>query len=399
MKRGIVMDVRKRRAVVLTKDGEFKKVPLKKYPYVAIGEEVVVPASSAIPLYSKSIPLFSAAAAAAIFLVILLSSFPLSTNDRAVAAFIGLDINPSVEAGINHQLEVIELKALNEDGKKIISQIGSVDEMPLQQLLTAFLAASKSSGYLKKSKDMLVTTTLLDSGASMQQPIASAVDKWKQQNVEGTDLALTTMQGNNEQRQLAHDNGVSTGKYLMYLQAKEGQENMTIDEVKTLSVEQLNNRLNPSEEQMPEMEEPVEVPAAVESVGQADTSGQAQPASTNSVEEQEEVEREVVEMEEGLKSAQFVAPVPNKAVVNEKASQPRKPQLKKEKKKKDKKKQENKMNKEKGPNKVKHIKDYKPGKSHSNVKAKGPQNAPGKNKGNHGNKNEKPGNPHAKKAS
>ncbi|OEH92279.1 anti-sigma factor domain-containing protein [Bacillus solimangrovi] len=307
MKRGIVMDLNNRKAVVLTKDGEFKKVSLKKYPHVTIGDEVVVPESYAFPIYSKSIPVVSATAAAAIFLIILLSSFPLSTGENAVAAFIGLDINPSVEAGINQQLEVIELKALNEDGNKILTKIGSFDDMTLQQLLSTFLTVSKTSGYLDNSKDMLVTTILIDDSGSMEKPIEEVVGSWQEQSVSTAGIAITTMNGNRKQREQARENGLSTGKYLMYLQAKENVP-MTIEEVKTLSVEQLNDKLYPvktleikTTPQEEEQESTEEVPAAVESIGQADSSEESVNKTTQT--SPEKIDIQVQPIDEGLDSS------------------------------------------------------------------------------------------------
>src|SRR6478736_2847585 len=100
MNRGIVMGIEKRHSIVLTPDGEFRRVPSKTG--VSVGDEIQLDVTSRIRkpkmLYSMG---FGAAAVVLLLFVPLFMS--LRTPESPVVAYLTMDINPSIEIGVDDQ--------------------------------------------------------------------------------------------------------------------------------------------------------------------------------------------------------------------------------------------------------------------------------------------------------
>src|SRR5690242_7947470 len=116
MNRGIVMEIYKRHLVVLTPDGQFRKVPARKM--AVVGEEIrfAEPVAYRRPRALRSAMIGASA-------VLLLLCVPLFAKQYAsgapVVAYLTMDINPSVELGVGDDDRVMELRAVNSDGAKV----------------------------------------------------------------------------------------------------------------------------------------------------------------------------------------------------------------------------------------------------------------------------------------
>lgn len=250
MKRGIVMEVDRKRAIVLTKDGGFEKVRLQKGQMVQIGEEILVPAKQEKKKLPFFLPSFSAAAAAVIVFVLFFSGFtPFGNQDTALAAYVSVDINPSLEVGVNRALEVLDYTALNEDGNVLIGDFEKYKYMPLSQFMETVVALSEEQGYLAENKDMLVTATVLLKEKEYAQELSKSLEESVQtvqtkSESAGKDFHVTVLEGDQQKREEAMSNGLSTGKYMVYLGAVEKGNDLTIDQVREMSVTQLNEKVN-----------------------------------------------------------------------------------------------------------------------------------------------------------
>src|SRR5690606_23345105 len=115
MNRGIVMESGRRSTVVMTPDGEFVKISGSGW---AIGEEISFEREARRQARRRS---FLLTASAAVILPVAFTVPGLQLYDRPhVAAYVTLDINPSVELGVDNNRGVVELHALNPDGETVI---------------------------------------------------------------------------------------------------------------------------------------------------------------------------------------------------------------------------------------------------------------------------------------
>lgn len=240
MKQGIVMEIKNRKAIILTKEGAFEKVPLKKGQHVEIGSEMIVPAKT-IHLSLGTKRLAISIAAAVIFLLFFNQFWLTKQSDLAIAAYVGLDINPSLEIGVNKELNVVEVIPLNEDGKKIIGQIqGNYENQPLAQFIEQTIKLAQKDGYLDQNKDILLTTTMIEESAkdSIEKNLVSI-----KKEIEVKGLAVNTLKGDQTIRKEAKNAGLSTGKYMIY---KNSKNTITLDEAKELSVTQIYEKVKPN---------------------------------------------------------------------------------------------------------------------------------------------------------
>ncbi|WP_458411999.1 anti-sigma factor domain-containing protein [Schinkia sp. CFF1] len=240
MKHGIVMRIRKRKAVVLTKDGAFQTISVKKGQHIEIGSEVDVPAPVANYFFSSSgkRAAFSIVAAVVILFVLFSQLSMFTQSNLAVAAYIGVDINPSLEIGVTDKLKVVEVNPINDDGKKIMKQIQEdYQGKSLSEFINDTMELAQKDGYLKENHDVLLTTTMVDKKA--ESSIEENLHEIKKV-IEKNGVAVTTLKGDENTRKEAKDKGISTGKYLIY---KKAHDTLTLDETKNLSITQIYDKL------------------------------------------------------------------------------------------------------------------------------------------------------------
>ncbi|WP_277678137.1 anti-sigma-I factor RsgI family protein [Gracilibacillus dipsosauri] len=123
MKKGIIVEHKKRYSIVMDRQGLFHKVrPLQKEE---IGMEIQFKSKSYI--WDHILPLFRGVpfkiATMAIICVLLLSPIYLWVSKEDVYAVVSIDINPSINVSIDQNFQVLKLEALNEDAEQVVSQI------------------------------------------------------------------------------------------------------------------------------------------------------------------------------------------------------------------------------------------------------------------------------------
>ena len=131
MRKGIIVEKNNRYITLLTPDGDFIHLLNRKQEY-SIGQEVFYTKKDIIEKYGtnpfsvilQNRTLGVIALAVAILLLIVV---PFSENDE-IYAYVSLDINPSVEIGINDELKVIDIISYNDEAKELTNhcRIGKV---------------------------------------------------------------------------------------------------------------------------------------------------------------------------------------------------------------------------------------------------------------------------------
>lgn len=246
MKQGIVMEIRNKHAIVLTKDGTFERISLKKGQPVEIGSEIDVPAAKPLGFSRAQRVVFSFASVAAILLLVFTQLPLLKQSNLAVAAYVSLDINPSLEVGVSETLNVVEVIPINEDGQKIVDQMeDGYRGKALAEFVDYTMELAEEDGYLKENKDVLLTTTTINKKA--EGKLEKNLNEIKKE-IENDGVAVATLKGDEKSRKEAKDLGVSLGKYLIY---KESKESLSIEETKDLSVTQIYKKLEEKKNTQP----------------------------------------------------------------------------------------------------------------------------------------------------
>ncbi|WP_285879517.1 anti-sigma factor domain-containing protein [Neobacillus mesonae] len=203
---------------LLTPEGEFLRARRQDGAYM-IGEEILFypivdnkKNSSFIHRFNQSFRMKPLWIASFLLVIILGSLFPVYKNDKAYA-YMSIDVNPSIELGVNDKMQVIELTGFNEEGKKIISRLSKWKKQDAAELMKSLLAEMKKAGTLKENKHVIFSTVRTkerknDVEEKLQQDI-----KEIKETIHSQQLDLTVLSGTKKVLKKAHKQGITAGKY------------------------------------------------------------------------------------------------------------------------------------------------------------------------------------------
>jgi hypothetical protein len=210
------MEITEDYVTMLTPEGEFLRARHEQRQY-ELGEEILFfPLMHEQPLtspvkrkrHSWRLPMVSFVAAA----MLLLSFIPYYMQQQ-VYAYMSIDINPSLELGVNRQFEVVEVHIFNEEAKTLLKSIEDWDHKPVQDVTSQILKTSEQQGYLKREKKVFIATVFKrEKRAYKEQLLANirtVTKEWEQK-----DYKIETAKSSLEIREKAEELGISTGTWL-----------------------------------------------------------------------------------------------------------------------------------------------------------------------------------------
>ncbi|HOQ07311.1 MAG TPA: anti-sigma factor domain-containing protein [Clostridiales bacterium] len=159
--RGIVMEIKGKYAVILTEDGQFRKI--KAQPGMTVGAET--DAGRPMKAVSAWKPVYRIASVAASLLVVLgIGIF----SYNMPYSYVDFDINPSIGLTANIYDRIIGVEALNDDGGRLIGN-KDLRHMKLDEGVMVLLSSAVEQGYLSEppagcSEDAADSTGRQDSG-------------------------------------------------------------------------------------------------------------------------------------------------------------------------------------------------------------------------------------------
>lgn len=159
--KGMIMKIEKRKAYILTPEGEFRQCASE--PHWMVGDEVQIPE---LRSWTSRVP-YSVAAAVAVLLVLITIFFPFNggSSTHRIVAYVTLDINPSIELGIDQDNIVRSAEGLNLEGEQIIQQLTPVGSK-LDETAAAIIKSADEAGVIARhidgnSGEIVVTTTVV----------------------------------------------------------------------------------------------------------------------------------------------------------------------------------------------------------------------------------------------
>ncbi|MGS0472341.1 anti-sigma-I factor RsgI family protein [Bacillus pretiosus] len=209
MNKGIVMDIKKHNVVVLTPNGEFITFKRKAHPYM-IGEEISFNKQEqraprfSIPPFLKPTTVIVAG-----FLCVLL--FFYNQPEEKVFAYVSVDINPSLEASVTEDLRVIDLRACNDDGRRILKEMKGWENKHLQDVIRTIIKQSQEDKYLTNDKKVMLTAVAKDK--SLEPQLEKALQELKKE-YEIKHITVEYQSSTMEIREDAKKAGVGTGVYI-----------------------------------------------------------------------------------------------------------------------------------------------------------------------------------------
>lgn len=170
-----------------------------------------------------------AVAACLVFAAIGVGGFALASTP---AAYVGIDVNPSVELGINRFDRVVEANAYNQDGQDVLDQ-AQVEGMPYADALDAIERAMVDQGYL--SDDAVIEVNVVCDTDALYSEIESACLSCFSGSGGGAYCSRAT----SEERQSSASMGMGMGKYRVYESLSEAGVDISAEEASDMTMREL----------------------------------------------------------------------------------------------------------------------------------------------------------------
>ncbi len=190
----------------------------------------------------KSSRVFTRFMAAAAALIMVAGGAYLYGANYSVASIVALDVNPSIELGVNSKEQVISVTPKNEDGEKVIGDM-KLKGSDLEVAVNAIIGSMLREGYISEMANSILISVDSDDpqkGAQMQERLSAEVrDMLDTDTFKGAVLSQT-ITGDPDIKRLAEEYGITEGKAQLIKQITENDPVNTFAELAGLSVNELN---------------------------------------------------------------------------------------------------------------------------------------------------------------
>lgn len=232
MRAGMVVDIKEKKAVVLVSGGNFVTVPAKK------GWQ----RGDMVSLSDPFLNLRQIRMMAACFLLVVLCSSGGLGMYYTKAAYVSVDVNPSIELELNRFDRVISVKAWNKEGEEVLEKL-SLKNQNYQSALKEILNQETVDGYLKQRSDVVLAVFAKDDkkeSALYQGAQSAANDELERYGrLEGSEVHIV----DRELVHAAHSCGVSAGKYLYVRELKELKPEIDVENYCHRSIGQIKQQI------------------------------------------------------------------------------------------------------------------------------------------------------------
>ncbi|MCM3586223.1 anti-sigma factor domain-containing protein [Mesobacillus maritimus] len=214
MKKGVVLEINHHYVTVLTPEGDFirtRKLPQNYH----VGEEIYFyPAEfSQEPRFNFLAKVKNFKVVAILPAVLILGIFFLPFySQQQVSAYMSIDVNPSIELGLNDELEVVGIEAYNEEGQKIIGKLTEWKWEDVIVVTNMILAEIEKQGFLQEQHEVVISTTN-KKDEEFETVLEETVSEVAQQAAVEEELDVTVVTATEEERQNAVELGITPGLY------------------------------------------------------------------------------------------------------------------------------------------------------------------------------------------
>ncbi|MGE5589093.1 MAG: anti-sigma factor domain-containing protein [Bacillota bacterium] len=237
--RGLVLEMDKGLAVVLTPDGQYRRIPAGRD--WELGREVQFESTVVGPPARRRVaPAWLVAAAVVLLALVVPGALSVQSlfGGQALAAYVAVDINPSLELQVDARGTVLDAQAVNDDAVPLLQQL-SLKGLALQQALQQITEKAIGAGYLSAANDNMVLITVTPGSA--EKPVPEVVQQQVRASQQATAALLKdrglpnqveSLAAPAEVREAARREGVPTGKLVVASEAARQGVVLTKDQLK-----------------------------------------------------------------------------------------------------------------------------------------------------------------------
>ena len=207
--RAMIVKIKSNSWIVLTPEGEYREVPLREGFRARVGQEIQIP-------QKKNLPYLRFLMVAASLLVVVLAGQFFPVAPPPAAAYLTIDINPSVELAVTNSAKVVSARGINGDGDRILAEV-EVKGVDLRDAVARIVTQAVADRFLCEEEDNIILATLtveenqeplVDLGAvyeAIENPVKSG----------GVNAEIIIEPVEPQMREAAAKTGLSTGRFLL----------------------------------------------------------------------------------------------------------------------------------------------------------------------------------------
>nr|WP_300091836.1 hypothetical protein [Sedimentibacter sp.] len=241
--KGIVIDINSDEAAVLSDNGAVERIKNKNYET----GQVVKMKENKMNFIKK------AGSIAAVLAVTAAGSFAYA----APATYVSLDVNPSIEYTVNTFGRVLSVKAVNDDGEVITSEL-DVKNVNISKAVKVTIDKLRENGYITDDEDAGIVITISASNNEKAEELADELEEETQEYVEeiGETAEVEAEAVGKERVEEARTLGVTPGKLNLVqklvesAEGVEGAEEIDMEEWLDKSVKEINKAIKENRKQL-----------------------------------------------------------------------------------------------------------------------------------------------------
>lgn len=208
--------------IALTPEGDFCRLPL------SLGD---LPVGKEVEVRNRKTGLVRVLALAACLLLILLGWQLYPAVLPPAAAYVSLDINPSLELALDAGGRVVEVAPLDQGGQKLVEG-QELKRKPLDEAIEKIIRTAVEQGYIYREGVVMATLVPAARGETLPvatDQVAGSIESALQENNVATRVLVTS--ASEQEREEARNLGVSAGKYLLVKAAEEKGKHLRVQEM------------------------------------------------------------------------------------------------------------------------------------------------------------------------
>jgi hypothetical protein len=240
--KALVMEVNEdlNRVILLTRDGQFISRRLSGV-CPQIGEEISIgeERNKKGLWYAVSILVAAAMFFVTFFAGGLWNKLIIPSFGNSVVAYVTVDINPSVELGLDNENIVVTVRPLNEDAKILLQGIvlkGHTSE----EAVDVFVDAAAQKGYLapEKKNQVIINVSKKEPAESDDHQVSQIIAEHAKKTLEkqNVNAKIEVINTDFEVRDKAEEVNLSAGKYAILVEAKEAGLDINVKSIQKFGV-------------------------------------------------------------------------------------------------------------------------------------------------------------------
>ena len=218
--KAVILEVNGRVCTVVTADGDFRQLKLRGN--YRPGQEITLP-RTVKNNYRYTL------VAACLFIFLAAAGIWGNWMNPAVAAYVSLDINPSVELALDKQNIVRGVNPLNEDGKELIAGL-HINGKNLDMALQSLIGVAITKNYINTGGQNVILSAVTTINGVTEPGIGDLIRESIQAYLEKGHIEAEIVVGNipPDTREKARKAGISTGRYMLFIDAVKNEKNVKL---------------------------------------------------------------------------------------------------------------------------------------------------------------------------